>query len=234
VTVAFNLVRVVSLLALGAHFSLTFAYLMPPNPFKDSLQPVIDATIGTYFPQNWNLFAPSPRARELKLLARPLTAAEHEAVPTAGLPSDGWYDLSAPLHRAFAANRLAAYERVSRPAKQALEDYLYAPVGLPPPEVCQRDPGFCARQERRMQVGREANAFVLTRIASAFYRDIVQDIARPEDQATHIALRVREVQPVPWPERYTAEASWRDLELGVVPFDPSATAMGLYRRPEVE
>jgi hypothetical protein len=229
-TVASNLVRVVSLLALGAHFALTFAYLTPANPFKESLQPVLDATIGTYFPQSWNLFAPSPRAREVKLLARPLTAAEREALPTAGLPTDGWYDASTPWHRASAENRLAAYERVSRPALHTMEDYLYAPISMPPPEVCQRDPGFCARQEQRIQVYRQTNDFLLMRIASAFYRDI----ARPDDQVTHIALRAREAQTVSWPERYTVEASWRDVGLGVFPIDPTVTRMGLYRGPGAE
>jgi hypothetical protein len=225
-----NLVRVISLLALGAHFALTFAYLLPPNPFKESLQPVIDTTIGTYFPQNWNLFAPRPRSGEMKLLVRPLTSAEREAAPSAGVPSDGWYDVSTPLHRAFAENRLAAYERALRPTLHTMEDFLYAPVGMPPQEVCQRDPGFCFRQKRRIQVGRQTNEFLLVRIGSAFYRDI----AGPEDQATHIALRVREVQPVPWNERYTAEASWRDQEIGVFSIDPRATAMGLLRRPVAE
>jgi hypothetical protein len=203
---------------------------MPTNPFKESLQPVLDATIGTYFPQNWNLFAPRPRAGEMKLLARPLTLAERDAAPAAGFPSDGWYDMSTPLHRAFSENRLAAYERAFRPASHTVEDFLYAPVGMPPPELCQRDPGFCARQERRIQVGRQTNEFLMIRIGSAFYRDI----ARPEDQATHIVLRAREVQTVPWADRYTVEASSRDLEIGVYQIDPRATAMGLYRAPRAE
>ncbi len=225
-----NLVRVLSVLAVGAHFTLTFAFVTPTNPLKESLQPVLDATIGTYFPQNWNLFAPSPRSGEMKLLARPLTAEEREAIPTAGLPADGWYDVSTPLFRAFAENRLAVYERVSRPTLHTMEDFLYAPSGMPPPEVCQRDPGFCARQERRIQAGRDTNQFLLTRIGSAFYKDI----ARPDDQATHIALRIRDVQTVLWPDRYTVEPSGRDLEVGVFPIDPNATPLGLFRRPEAE
>ena len=47
-------VRVGVLVWLVGHFShLTALYVMPDNPLSESLQPLLRATIGRYFEQNW-------------------------------------------------------------------------------------------------------------------------------------------------------------------------------------
>ena len=224
-----NLVRASTLLWLGTHFALTVAYLLPPDPLRESMQPLIDATIGTYFKQNWGLFAPRPRSSDLKLLARPLTDAEFAAIPTQGLPADGWYDLAAPLYAAFVENRLTAYERVVRPHQHAVQGYLAGqPTLAPLQQSCQRgDSASCTTYEKRLQAARAANDRLFTRIGSAFY----QDIARPGDGIRHIALRAREAQSVPWPERYTARRTTQDLEIGLFPIDRGVRPVGIYLRP---
>lgn len=116
--------RLLILLLLLVHFALTLVYVSPVNPLRDSLRPVLDATVGAYFPQDWNLFAPTPRTADLALLVRPLNADELNAVRKEGLPKDGWYDLSAPLWTQFQSNRFSAYNRLGRPEDQAIVHYL--------------------------------------------------------------------------------------------------------------
>jgi hypothetical protein len=67
-----NVVRVAALIWLVTHFALTVTYVMPVNPIKLGLQPFLNATIGTYFPQNWSLFAPDPLTSDYAFLALPL------------------------------------------------------------------------------------------------------------------------------------------------------------------
>src|SRR5690349_5379464 len=86
-----NALRIITLLWFMGHFSLTLVYVLPFNPVKDTLQPLLDETIGTYFPQNWNLFAPDPISSDFSLVIRPLSKSEYKIVQAKGLPSDGWY-----------------------------------------------------------------------------------------------------------------------------------------------
>ncbi len=109
------------------HFALTVIYVSPVNPLRDALEPLLNATIGAYFPQDWNLFAPVPRTADFALLVRPLNKNEFKALRTQGLPKDGWYNLSAPLWTQFQNNRFAAYNKLGRPADQAIAHYLIQP-----------------------------------------------------------------------------------------------------------
>lgn len=52
--------RALPVLVLMVHFAFTLAYAMPVNPVKLEYQKVLNRTIGTYFQQNWRLFAPDP------------------------------------------------------------------------------------------------------------------------------------------------------------------------------
>src|SRR5207302_9022584 len=56
------LIRLAALLWLVVHFGLTVAYVTPLNPLTVLLQPLLNATIGTYFSQGWGFFAPNPGA----------------------------------------------------------------------------------------------------------------------------------------------------------------------------
>ena len=113
-------VRVGVLVWLVGHFSLTVLYVMPDNPLSESLQPLLRATIGRYFEQNWALFA------------RPLTPAEVAALPETGWPGEGWYDLSTPMWERFQYNRFTPDERLTRPQAEAFVVYLRAVDGLEP------------------------------------------------------------------------------------------------------
>jgi hypothetical protein len=225
-------VRLFTLAVLVTHVALTAAYLVPPHPIKAPFQPLLDATIGTYFEQNWSLFAPSPRSSEQMLLARPLSAQELENVPRQGLPAEGWYDLSSPLYGAFERQRLSAYERLSRPPYRALLAYLADDPYLASWRTScrQGDTASCAIYEQRLQIARVHAADALGRLASAF----CQDVVRPGDQATHVALRVRDVQRVPWEQRYATTRVTQDIELGVFPVDHRVVGAGLYRASSAE
>src|SRR5699024_6174422 len=71
-----TMVRGAALGWLVVHFALTVAYVMPLNPVTAAVQPLLRATIGTYFPQGWAFFAPDPGWSVPVLLARPLSPAE--------------------------------------------------------------------------------------------------------------------------------------------------------------
>lgn len=120
-----NIVRVMAALWLVVHFILTMIYVYPDNPIKDTLQPLLDATIGRYFAQGWALFAPEPDNTDVVLLVRPLSSNEYSVVRTKGLPSDGWYDLSSPLWTKLQNNRFSAYGRLSRVVSKAVYSYFY-------------------------------------------------------------------------------------------------------------
>lgn len=109
------------------HFALTVIYVSPVNPLRDTLEPLLNTTVGAYFPQDWNLFAPVPRTADFALLVRPLSKNEFNAIRTQGLPKNGWYNLSAPLWTRFQSNRFAAYNKLGRPADQAIAHYLIQP-----------------------------------------------------------------------------------------------------------
>lgn len=122
-----NIVRTLTALWLIVHFTLTVLYVFPISPAKDTLQPLIDATIGTYFPQNWMLFAPGPISVDLELLVRPLNDNEYSATLTKGLPSDGWYNILPPLWTKDQQNRFSAYEKLSRTGLLAIRSHLTDP-----------------------------------------------------------------------------------------------------------
>ncbi len=221
-----NIVRIGSLLWLVFHFALTVAYVMPVNPIKISLQPLIYATVGTYFQQNWSFFAPNPLAADYALLARPLDQVEVEAIPKKGLPTRGWYDLSAPLWAHFQKNRFSAYERLARPHGNALMIYLSGGLELVPwLEACLKgDSASCTFYEERLKVARSQAAELLAKVGSAFCKDLGES----GQNYTHVALRVRERLSVPWSERHTGEGLVRDIELGVYPINKSMASAGLY------
>lgn len=221
-----NSVRIGSLLWLVGHFALTVGYVMPVNPIKVSLQPLLYATIGTYFQQNWSLFAPNPLAADYAFLARPLSQIEMEAIPMKGLPTRGWYDLSAPLWAHFQKNRFSAYERLARPHGNALMIYLSGGLELLPwLETCLKgDPASCAFYEERLKVARSQAAELLAKVGSAFCKDLGES----GRNYTHVALRVRERLSVPWSERYTGKRVVRDIELGVYPINRTVAGAGLY------
>lgn len=119
-----NALRVMTVLWLVAHFTLTAIYVLPTNPAQDTLKPLLDAMIGKYFNQGWALFAPNPISANYELFVRPLSNSEFRIAQTKGLPNDGWYDLSSPMWTKFQSNRFSAYNLIFRPSSEALLNYL--------------------------------------------------------------------------------------------------------------
>jgi hypothetical protein len=226
-----SVVRVVAVLWLLAHFTLTTAYVMPLNPVTVTLQPLLQATIGTYFPQGWSFFAPDPGWSVPRLFARPLTEAEVAAIAAQGLPPDGWYDLSTPLWERFHDNRLSAYARVAYPQLRATLEYSSGgPDMVRLAEACRQGDGpACESYEAQRDSARARAGRLLARIAAAFCNEVLAD-----QPVTHVALKLRERPIAAWTERNDASPPPREVELGVFPIDRSVTAAAIWRggRPE--
>jgi hypothetical protein len=195
-----HIIRFITVLWIIIHFTLTLAYVAPPNPVQANLEPLLKATIGTYFFQDWNLFAPSPRTADLGLLVRPLTGDEFKVAQIQGLPKNGWYDLSAPLWTIFQSNRFVAYYKFGRIADRAIVYYL------------------------TLTLPRQQGIRIMVELASAFCKDIGQN------HATFVALVIYERQSKPWPERTTSKQRVvRTTLVGIYPVDRSIKKMNLYR-----
>lgn len=118
-----NILRVITVLWLVAHFTLTLIYVLPTTPIQSILEPFLDATIGKYFDQGWDLFAPDPTDTDYALLVRPLTTKEVKIAQIKRLQNDGWYDLSSPVWAKLQGNRFAAYVRFADGLTNATSSY---------------------------------------------------------------------------------------------------------------
>ena len=202
-----NVVRVTTLLWLVVHFILTMLYAYPDNPVKETLQPLIDATIGTYFAQDWNLFAPEPDNTDVVLLVRPLSNNEYTVAQTKGLPSDGWYDMSSPLWTKLQNNRFGAYGKLSRAVSKAIYAYLADP-----------------EDQRSNDQNQDQNLHLIVEGASAFCKDIGQH------NISYVALMTRQIFSKPWSERATSKPQVvKSTLLGVYPIDRSVESIHLYQ-----
>jgi hypothetical protein len=102
---------------LSLHFLLTLAYLMPLNPIKLRMAPLLERYMHPFFAQDWRLFAPDPisETRVLFLSCR-LRQADGTAVETV------WADVSTPWWDAQAHQRASA-AWLSRPQDYAVQRY---------------------------------------------------------------------------------------------------------------
>lgn len=221
-----NLVRVGSVAWLVAHFALTVLYVAPPNPIKIAYQPLLDATIGTFFPQDWTFFAPEPITSNFSVLVRPLTKVEATAAQSSGLPSDGWADLSTPFWQQSYRNRFSAYDRLARPQFNAA----YAVTGgdrdyrIWYEECSKGDAEACKVVETQNKRNFSGSQNILKRIAFGY----CNDIHVPSD-VTFVAIRIRQSLSVPWSKRHTAKPQTKDVTLGVYPIDKTITGPGIFR-----
>jgi len=221
------LVRWLTLFWLVVHFALTVVYVMPLNPMNAAMQPLLDATIGTYYSQNWRLFSPEPLARNYALLIRPLSG-EQAAAASKSLPSDGWFDVTTPFWVRFQRNRFSAYDRLTRPQVNALLNWLTGGSAL---ETWQQschmgDTEACAFFEEQLRLVRMQEAGLLAKAASAFCKDVAE-LCRG---ATHVALRAHEEAGVVWSQRYSAATPViHEMDLGVYPIDTNVASPGIYR-----
>ena len=202
-----NSVRIITVLWLIVHFILTtiYAYLIA-NPVQNELQPLLDATIARFFPQDWELFAPLPFFKDAELLVRPLTNDEYQASLEKGLlPSDRWYDITSPLWPKLQSNRFSSYWKLAR--SLALPIYRY--VNTPP--------------DQRADYSADQLQILIT-AASAFCKDTGQD------NAIYVALTVRELFSKPWSQRDTSNPRVvKTTFIGIYPVDNSVESPHIYQ-----
>lgn len=220
-------VRVATLVWLVAHFTLTLLYVMPANPMRMNLEGLLNLTIGTFFGQNWNLFAPDPLATDYALLVRCVDGGERGALTEENLPSEGWHDLSSPMWKRFRVNRFSAYDRLSRTQLQAIRQFVSGGPGTSDwRRACQRgDEGACEVLERLMELARADAELYLRRIGSAF----CFATARQPREISHVGLRIRQREPVPWSKRHEIEElEAEDFSVGVYEVDPDVDPFPLF------
>lgn len=117
-----NMLRVITVLWLVVHFFLTFLYVSPSTPIEQILEPFINATIGRFFDQNWDLFAPNPTDTDYALLVRPLSNDELKLAKLKSVPNNGWYDVSSPVWGQL-DHPFAAYVKLSNVLTNATSSY---------------------------------------------------------------------------------------------------------------
>lgn len=216
-----------------AHFTLTLLYNLPLTPLKMVSQPILEATVGTYFQQNWSFFAPDPIAANYSFLVRPLKAGETARQPRIGpvsaqsLPSDGWYDITSPLREQFQKHRFSAYERLARPQSNAMRQYLGLPDLAPWMDACASgDQAACKFYENQLRLARSRATALLARIASAFCNETF-----PDRDVLSVALRIRQRPVAAWSQRHVKKSVTKeaDVDLGVFGIDRNVSGSGLYR-----
>jgi hypothetical protein len=220
-----NTCRVAVLAWLFCHCLLTVMYNFPVNPVKAMVLPILNLTIGTFFQQNWSLFAPDPLTTNFTLLVRPITDEEYRHVTAKTLPTTGWYDMSMPLIRGLQRNRFSCYDRISRTQTNSMLLYLNGgPLLTPWEEACSHgDTGACTAYNKALASTRPLAIRSLRKIGSAFCKsmDFGPDVH-------HFALRIRNTGQVEWSQRYTGKHDVTDTNLGLFQIDDSVDGPHLW------
>lgn len=218
---ALNGIKVITVLWFTTHFLLTILYVLPLNPIKVRLKPLLDSTIGTLFSQNWSLFAPNPLSQDYVMLIHPLKNNSIDEIE-----SKGWYNLSSPLWKRFQDNRFSAYDRLARSQSNALRNALSGdPSLMNYLKACENgDSLSCDIYQESLNYIREGQIEKLVKIGSAFCNDI-NDLYSDYD---YFAIRIRIVSFPPWSKRHTEKSTFQDLDLGIHPIDKSVAAFGLF------
>lgn len=221
-------VRIGALTWLVAHFALTLLFCFPLNPVKMEAEPLLNRTIGTYFSQNWSLFAPNPIQTNQTLLVQCLSNADTEAVKSPdGLASDRWRDITMPLFQRHQQNRFTAYDRLSRPQTNFLRAFMNGGAGLQPlSKACREgNKDACITGNARLAEIRARAAVPLVKVASSYCRESGEDAG-----LTHVALRVHDVPVVPWSRRNSdVPPKPVDFEIGVFPIDNDVATTGVLK-----
>lgn len=219
-------VRLGALAWLVCHFTLTMGYVMPLNPIKMEYNPLFEQTIGTYFPQNWSLFAPDPVSGDHALLARCLDMEESRSALAGNFPTDNWQDISTPAWEYFQRNRFSAYDRLIRPQTNAMREFLGGAGSLKVfSDSCRKGTEeSCRIYEARLALFRLAGGVILQKVGSAYCQEALPG------KATGVALRMRETPAAPWSERYTPQPKINDYDVGVYPVVRDIPTTGLYQQ----
>lgn len=222
-------VKATATVVLVFHLLLTTVYVLPDNPVKAQLLPLLNATVDVYARQTWNLFAPNPISTDFILLARCLDSSLDPAAVAALLATDessGWANLSQPLWQGFQAQRFAAYDRLARPFTATVRTYVNGGTGLNRWRSACLDKGdkpACEVYERGVARAREASEPKLQRLGSAVCNGIAPG-------SVAVALRARVESAVPWSRRYDRgfRPQTNDVSLGLHPIQPSVRGLDLF------
>jgi len=161
---------------------------------KIGLQPLIASTVGTYFQQNWSLFAPNPASANLSLFIAPSKDSSVTAID-----SLEWVDITTPLLRNYQQNRFSGYERIGRVQNGALRLYLGNDPVLPLlKRACDNgDTLSCKMYDIRWKDDQKAAVEYLQRLGSSIDNQLFDPISKP-----YFVLGYKEVKATEWSERY--------------------------------
>jgi hypothetical protein len=204
-------VRAVAIACLAAYFALTLLFSLPLNPLKMQLEPLLYRTIGTYFPQNWSLFAPNPVSFNTKMLVQ----CRSDSAPHVDAK---WYDLTTPLLERHQRNRFSAYERIARTQLNAVSRFLDgSPLMSQWTKACKDgSTEACDVLEQVNTELRKQSAVQIARIASSYCADVSRDAP-----VTTVAVRAVRTEGRPWSKRdETSATQARTFDLGTYPMQP--------------
>ncbi len=218
-----KVLQAVSVVWLVIHILLTAIYNMPMNPLKHNLLPLLNVTIGTFFNQNWSLFAPNPVAEDYILLIQPRLKSLNQ--DSSKIPSV-WYDASSPLWAEFQKNRFSAYDRLARNQSNAVRNTLNGDISfIPVFDACHKgDTIACRVYKELIANARKFHTEKIVLVASAF----INDIKKKEDNFTHIGIRIRIKSFSPWSKRYSKNVATKDIDLGEFKYIENISSIGIY------
>lgn len=219
--------RVLAGLLVAAQVALTVLHNAPDSPARQELSPLLSATIGRFFSQDWRLFAPNPVSANLAVLATclaPSDFAEVQARTTAKLEpgwAGPWLDITGPLIRAHQRSRLSAYDRLGRAllAAARMSSALSTDLVLWSKSCQKGDAEACAFVEAENKAAQQYARETMFRIAASFCKAVAP-------QAGGVGVRLRHEPMVPWSERdQPRRGEPRDEELGyfAIPTDLEAS-----------
>lgn len=194
---------------------------MPMNPIKVRMLPLLDSTIGTFFAQNWSLFAPNPVSQDFMLLVQPLQDSTRSR-----LKDNQWFNLSSPYWDRFHSNRFSAYDRLARSQSSALRSAMTGDPSLASLlEACNnKDTLACSSYRKLFAAIRIVQKEKLIRISSAFCNDL--PILRNH---AYVAIRIRVISFPPWSKRNGEEnEETKDYDIGIHRINKSVATNSLF------
>ena len=209
--------RAATLLGACGYLGLVLLYVLPDNPLQAQLEPVSRRVVGGYFRQAWGMFAPSPPAVGVTVLAR----------CHAGARTSPWLELSAPRPRSPLPMRvrLSSYVQETVRAEWRLgEDARALREGRPgAPTAAALERRRTALQERWAHLGSVACMDVL----GDGLGDTASGAAPPR-----VEVRRVEVALEAWATRGAPLPPPVETELGTFALQQDRVRPGLWRLPE--
>ncbi|MCH5585162.1 DUF5819 family protein [Shimazuella sp. AN120528] len=102
------------------HFSFTFLYLSPANPFKSKHWDMIIGYMNPLFTQNWKLFAPNPASQQENLDIRV------QYVDNQGATREtDWKSITLPVIKELQSNRFSTNARFSEFQSSLISDFVW-------------------------------------------------------------------------------------------------------------